>query len=133
MFPAAFKTTANAIFTLVRPALSASTLFSCTLFAGDIIGQYISSRSSSLYLLYVFIMSRDLRRSLCVGVSGFCVSGPLSYSIGQLLLRLYPGCGPYTVLKRVVLSTCASPLVVTCGIVPSVYLQTRDVDTVMVD
>lgn len=74
----------------------------------------------------------DLKRSLCVGLSGFCVSGPLSFTIGQILLRLYPGNGRLTVLKRVMLSTCVSPLTIACGIAPSVYLQTRDVDAVMV-
>ena len=74
----------------------------------------------------------DLKRSLCVGLSGFCVSGPLSFTIGQILLRLYPGNGRLTVLKRVILSTCVSPLTIACGIAPSVYLQTRDVDAVMV-
>lgn len=78
------------------------------------------------------LICRDLKRSVCVGLSGFCVSGPLSYSIGQILLRLYPGCGRLTILKRVILSTCVSPLIIACGIAPSVYLQTRDVDTVMV-
>ena len=45
----AFTTYATVISRYVRPVLSASTLFSCTLFTGDLVGQYISSRSSNVY------------------------------------------------------------------------------------
>lgn len=48
MSQSALKRSVNVICKLARPVLSASSLFSCTLFMGDVIGQYISSRSSNV-------------------------------------------------------------------------------------
>lgn len=77
-------------------------------------------------------MSRDFKRSFTVGITGFAVSGPLSFSIGHLVRKLYPGCGRLTVIKRTVMSTCLSPIVIACGIVPSVYLLTHNKESVHV-
>ena len=45
------STYATVIYRYARPMLSASSLFSCTLFTGDLIGQYIASRSSNVYFI----------------------------------------------------------------------------------
>ena len=101
---------------MARPVLSSSCLLGCTMFAGDLLGQCISSHTTTI----------DFKRSLAVGVSGFFVSGPLTFCTSRLVHKLYPGYGRLTVLKRTIVSTCLSPLTIACGIVPSVYLQTRN-------
>ena len=105
---------------MAKPLLSSSCLLGCTMFAGDILSQSISSYSPTI----------DFKRSFTVGVTGFAVSGPLSFSIGRLVHKLYPGCGRLTVIKRTVMSTCLSPIVIACGVVPSVYLLTHNRESV---
>ena len=60
----ALSTYATVIYRYARPMLSASSLFSCTLFTGDLIGQYIISRSSNMYsigeLFWFVVTSKDL-------------------------------------------------------------------------
>ena len=111
---------------MARPVLSSSCLLGCTMFAGDLLGQCISSHTTTMSLLFRLVIRRDFKRSLAVGVSGFFVSGPLSFCTSRLVHKLYPGYGRLTVLKRTIVSTCLSPLTIACGIVPSVYLQTRN-------
>ena len=111
---------------MARPLLSSSCLLGCTMFAGDLLGQCISSHTTTMSLLFRLVIRRDFKRSLAVGVSGFFVSGPLSFCTSRLVHKLYPGYGRLTVLKRTIVSTCLSPLTIACGIVPSVYLQTRN-------
>lgn len=88
--------------------------------AGDLLGQYISPHASSL----------DLKRSLFVGVSGFFVSGPLSFCYGRAIYKLYPGYGRRNIIKRIVVSNCISPLTIACGVAPSTYIKTRDLERV---
>ena len=117
---------------MAKPLLSSSCLLGCTMFAGDILSQSISSYSPTMYFQTTDLMSRDFKRSFTVGVTGFAVSGPLSFSIGRLVHKLYPGCGRLTVIKRTVMSTCLSPIVIACGVVPSVYLLTHNRESVHV-
>ena len=75
-----------------------------------------------------------------MGVTGFFISGPLSYLLNQTLNRLYPGKGRLTgefcislrlwtlVLKRVAMTTSISPLVIGCGVLVSTWLFSRDID-----
>ncbi|KAK8799286.1 peroxisomal membrane [Blastocystis sp. subtype 4] len=102
------------------PMLSSSCVFGCTLFVGDLLGQYFVSPNVSL----------DWKRSLCMGVSGFFVSGPLNFTVNRIVHKLYPGRGRLTVLKRIAMTTTISPLTIACGIIPSTFLYSRDMDVV---
>ena len=79
------------------------------------------------------LMSSDFKRFACVGISSFFVSGPLSFTVNRIVYNLYPGYGRFSLLKRIVITNCLSPLTIASGIIPSVYLQTRDPETVRVD
>lgn len=78
------------------PMLSSSCVFGCTLFAGDLLGQYFASRDVSLYLQRFLLIGRDWKRSLCMGISGFLVSGPLNFTVNRMVHKLYPGRGRLT-------------------------------------
>lgn len=78
-------------------------------------------------------MFSDFKRFACVGISSFFVSGPLSFAVNRIVYNLYPGYGRFSLLKRIVVTNCLSPLTIASGIIPSVYLQTRDPETVRVD
>ena len=78
------------------PMLSSSCVFGCTLFVGDLLGQYFVSPDVSLYFWIFFLMDRDWKRSLCMGVSGFFVSGPLNFTVNRIVHKLYPGRGRLT-------------------------------------
>ena len=78
------------------PMLSSSCVFGCTLFVGDLLGQYFVSPNVSLYFWIFFLMDRDWKRSLCMGVSGFFVSGPLNFTVNRIVHKLYTGRGRLT-------------------------------------
>ncbi|KAM7455074.1 hypothetical protein BLSTO_04168 [Blastocystis sp. subtype 1] len=84
--------------------------------AGDLLGQYISPHASSI----------DYTRSFIVCMSGFFITGPLSYTYGRVIHYLYPGYGRLSILKRIAITNCISPLTIACGIAPSTYVKTRD-------
>ena len=77
-----------------------------------------------------------------MGVSGFFVSGPLNFTVNRIVHKLYPGRGRLTgedwvmvlllVLKRIAMTTTISPLTIACGIIPSTFLYSRDMDVVHV-
>ncbi|CBK24969.2 uncharacterized protein [Blastocystis hominis] len=72
----------------------------------------------------------DFKRFACVGISSFCISGPLSFTVNRIVHKLYPGSGHYSLLKRICVTSSLSPLMIAAGIIPSVYLQTGDSETV---
>ena len=78
-------------------------------------------------------MGSDFKRFACVGISSFFISGPLSFTVNRIVHKLYPGSGHYSLLKRICVTSSLSPLMIAAGIIPSVYLQTGDSETVRVD
>ncbi|KAK8823135.1 hypothetical protein WA538_002284 [Blastocystis sp. DL] len=114
------------------PMLHSSCVLGCTLFAGDLLGQAVSSKTDHMSFWWLRVICSDMKRSLFVGVSGFLFSGPLSFFVHRMVFKLYPGNGRLTVMKRIVMTTSVSPLIIACGIIPSTFLYSRDLDAVHV-
>ena len=123
-----------------KPMLTNSFVMGCTLLLGDALAQLVSFQYDSMLDNGLFVICSDWKRSSRMGVTGFFISGPLSYLLNQTLNRLYPGKGRLTgefcialllwklVLKRVAMTTSISPLVIGCGVLASTWLFSGDID-----
>lgn len=81
------------------PMLHSSCVLGCTLFAGDLLGQAVSSKTDHMSFWWLRVICSDMKRSLFVGVSGFLFSGPLSFFVHRMVFKLYPGNGRLTGLS----------------------------------